>query len=1064
MPNVLHITLEYNCGVGGIKTVVNGLLPALQKKGINIFVATPYYDFFKDLFNQTHVEAKPVTTITHTYKKILHTSIVYQVNSSVDNNQTYVTHYLIKPIHNSPIEKIFDVGEPQNIYQAFDYSEPQNRIEYFNSAIATAINNHSLDSFDIIHTHAWHTALSACLIKEFKQNTWTYSIPPKIISTIHMLSNDQGKLISKKHIADTLSSVGLPLNQKFLDPNYNLNQMYLMLQYSDQVVMVSNGLVRDALSNKSYGLDTIFKKLKREDRLHGITNGNTIRNWDATLPENLENYAFKSSIVEGKLKIKEFLACKYPKLNNKFNNIWYLYVGRFGEEKGIDMLPHALETINKHNGNLIIMGTQVSKIPNQYVNDLKQKDNVIVIDTMQEQLKIGKYFRAACEFTIIPSHVEACGLVTMEAMESCSIPIVSNVQGLPDTVISLINNMDTGTGFIYEDDTAHNIDNLKNIIDIAYNYYVAWRCENKLNKLFFRLTKHAYSYDWNNAPSNNYLNLYQQTIKQGSATSPHIHTAQPTINVLHVALEYAEATLGGLGVVTTQMLDAQNKFRLNDNPEAIFNASIITPYYSIFNHLPVKHITNIKHIYNHKEVESSIFLVVGNHNKHYLVKPFLSNLFKINTVSDIYANSYNSTFIERLKYFNSAVASFVNCRQDCTNHPDPSLLQLHGWHTSLVAKLLTDYYANTSIKTIFTVHINNNDRGTFNGAALAGIGLSFSKQDYILKQIGVSYADQVITVSPELLTECSSIDPKDPKEIIILKKAFLRAKLTNKLIGILNGIDYKKYGYIDKLIGNTTNIVSSKNVIKEQLATILSKDLLWKINPKLPVILYVGRFSPEKGIDTFASIINSIQDRAVFFAIGKGVNEDVLHLIMNNSRQKDNIFITFSAKEQVEYGELMRACADFVFVPSHIEACGLTPMEGFANGSLCITSGAGGLKNSVVPLICNNNVYTGNGFIYEDNNYEVNNNASLPNTVNTALNIWNSLTDLQKNAIHTRIMKEGEQFDWLANNGSTHKYLDTFNNVLLFQDRKPLSKLSVIAKQEAAKQLHTPLTKRYRIT
>ena len=61
-------------------------------------------------------------------------------------------------------------------------------------------------------------------------------------------------------------------------------------------------------------------------------------------------------------------------------------------------------------------------------------------------------------------------------------------------------------------------------------------------------------------------------------------------------------------------------------------------------------------------------------------------------------------------------------------------------------------------------------------------------------------------------------------------------------------------------------------------------------------------------------------------------------------------------------------------------------------------------------------------------------------------------------------MKEGEQFDWLANNGSTHKYLDTFNNVLLFQDQKPLPKLSVIAKQEAAKQLHTPLTKRYRIT
>ena len=178
---------------------------------------------------------------------------------------------------------------------------------------------------------------------------------------------------------------------------------------------------------------------------------------------------------------------------------------------------------------------------------------------------------------------------------------------------------------------------------------------------------------------------------------------------------------------------------------------------------------------------------------------------------------------------------------------------------------------------------------------------------------------------------------------------------------------------------------------------------------------------------------------------------------MNDSRQKDNIFITFSAKEQAQYGDLMRACADFVFVPSHIEACGLTPMEGFANGSLCITSGVGGLKNSVIPFVCNHDTSIGNGFMYEDNNYEIDNNASLPNTVNTAINIWNNLTDLQKNAIHSRIMKEGEQFDWLATNGATHKYLDVFNKVLIFQDKKPAPKLSIIAKKDVAE--HTSLQK-----
>lgn len=1023
MYKILHVTLEYIYGVGGITTVVNGLVQALQLKNIDNFVVTPFYDFYTVKYSNNTI--KPITTVKHVYNTTIHTSIIFAATNN-DN----IVHYLVQPDTNSSVKKIFDVGEPLYIYQAFRHSEPQSRIEYFNSAIVGLINNPNLPHFDIIHNNAWHTSLSACLIKELK-----ITPIPKIISTVHMLSEEQGIIIKKTALINSLKSIGLPLEAKFLDPNNNLNQMYLGLQYSDQVVMVSQGLIKDAISNKSFGLEPIFNTLMQEQRLHAITNGNNITNWDATLTTNLGEYALTHPIINSKIKIKQYLATKYNELLNKHNNPWYLYVGRFSEEKGIDMLPYALEEINKQNGCLILMGIYASKTVCHLITDLKAQNNVVIIDNMPEQVIIGKHFRAACEFTLIPSHKEGCGLVPTEAMVSSSIPIASDVQGLPDTIISLINNTETGNGFIYEDHPTNNFKNLKNIINIAYSNYLAWTQQGIINNLLSRIQQQAYQYDWNQTASDNYIKLYKHTIEQPPARSPLIDYKQQIINILHMALEFKEATLGGLGSVTTQMLEAQNKFTVPNSTKNIFNASIITPYYPMFDGLSIIHVLDVKHLYNNQEIVSSIYL--NQENKHYLIKSCIPDLFNITTTTHIYANHTHSRFIDRIKYFSSAVAAFVNYNLTCNYHPNPQLLQMHGWHTILAAKLLTDYYKNTNIKTIFTVHINNTDRGTYNGTALAGIGLEFTNQKYILKQLGVNYCDYIITVSPNLLAECCEISHKDCLEIMFLKKAFIKAKLTCKITSIINGINYPKYQHLENiklpLENYEPNLTIRKQIIKSHLAKELSKHSKWEINPRLPVILYIGRFSPEKGIDAFEKLLPVIKDKAVFYALGKGIHDDILKMLEDNNIQ-NNIFITNDATEQENYGAFMRACADFIFVPSHIEACGMCPIEGFANGSLCITTGAGGLKNIVTSFSfdLNQNTFTGNSFIYQDYNID-----SLHEVINSALNLWENLTDQQKHQVHSQIIQEGKIFDWLNPQGSMHHYLNSYNHLILFKDKNP---------------------------
>lgn len=503
--------------------------------------------------------------------------------------------------------------------------------------------------------------------------------------------------------------------------------------------------------------------------------------------------------------------------------------------------------------------------------------------------------------------------------------------------------------------------------------------------------------------------------------------------ILHVALEGGPATFGGLGRVATQMLDTQNKFQIKNNFP--FDASIITPLYqTLFTSFTDKiEIAQIKHQYNNELITSKIYLTQQGNNKYYLISPpeEYQYLFNINTLPDIYLDTESSYFIERLKFFNSAVAAYVNTTDKNTQHPNPQILQLHDWQAALVPKILTEVYNNKTIKTVFTVHIDNSDSGSYPSYHLEGIGLKFNQEVTLLKGIGLTYADKVVAVSPKFLHECIT-SVTDNNDMEYLRKLFVWCSIKNKTIGITNGINYADYCPVGKLIQNRQNLCTEKLHLKRQLATKLrGSRSTWKINPELPLILYVGRFSPEKGVDTFEQIIRAIDGRAIFIAIGRSMTDDVYNAILNHSRQKPNVFISFSEKEQADFIDTMRAAADFIFVPSRREACGLVVPEGLANGAICITTGVGGIGDLVTKLEINNqnNNSTGNGILFEVMP-EGEENPDLTRAINQAIELWESLSPEEKNSIQCRIMQEAEKFDWQAPGGALEQYLDVYNEIL----------------------------------
>lgn len=514
-----------------------------------------------------------------------------------------------------------------------------------------------------------------------------------------------------------------------------------------------------------------------------------------------------------------------------------------------------------------------------------------------------------------------------------------------------------------------------------------------------------------------------------------------TCRVLHVALEGGPASFGGLGNVVTQMYEAQNLFTIEQQLQ--FDASIITPLYpKLFKNYNEKVlVAEVEHMFNYEIITSKVYLVQRGKNKHYMIEPpsQYKNLFEINELQEIYTDTYSSYFIDRLKFFNSAVAAYVGNGIIGENHPNPEILQLHDWQASLVPVLLKDVYHNTTIKTAFMVHIDNYDRGSYPWYWLQGIGIDLDpkEENCILKAIGLMKADQIIVVSPRLLKECIESETDD-HELEFLRKIYTLANAQGRAIGITNGINYYKYCPLGKLIHNLQDIHSEKQRIKHELATELrGSRSQWQFDPELPLILYVGRFAQEKVGDGFEQIIKDIDGRATFIAIGRSMTDNVYISILNHSRQSDNVFISFSEIEQSKFIEKMRAAADFVFVPSLREACGLVAPEGMANGAIGISTGVGGLRDVFSRLDFNDLDHISGNAIFYEVMPEGEPNPDLKRAIDTAINLWTTLNLEQRNSMQTRVMHEAQRFDWKAEGGSLHIYLNTFQEMLTLSTPKP---------------------------
>jgi starch synthase len=280
---------------------------------------------------------------------------------------------------------------------------------------------------------------------------------------------------------------------------------------------------------------------------------------------------------------------------------------------------------------------------------------------------------------------------------------------------------------------------------------------------------------------------------------------------------------------------------------------------------------------------------------------------------------------------------------------DADIIHCHDHHTGLIPFMMTqcmDYDRLKGIPTLLTIH-NAQYQGWMDYSNLSSIpafnassaGLLDWNKTINSLAAGIKCAWRITTVSKTYMAEM--MEHANGLENLLSAER-------QKCSGILNGIDTEVWNTLTDpdLVKNyqSTSVQSGKKANKDWLCKKFGLD------HKLPLMVFIGRLVYEKGADLFADIfersLDSIPISILLLGSGDKEVESDLQNLKANHKGRFNAHIGYDEP----LAHKMYAGADYLFMPSRVEPCGLNQLYAMRYGTIPIVSGVGGLKDTVTDI------------------------------------------------------------------------------------------------------------------
>jgi starch synthase len=326
-----------------------------------------------------------------------------------------------------------------------DYEDNADRYIFFCKAVVETLRLGDFGT-DIVHCHDWQAALLPVLLREAERRHGV-TLALKTAFTIHNIAY-QGVFPSK-----TFARTNLPDELNQMDGIEYYSQINLLkggILFADRVTTVSPRYAKEIQSPEfGCGLDGVVQT--RSDDIVGILNGVDTAVWNpATDP--LIPVRYSAANLGGKKACRAELL-KRAGFEAGFKGPVYGVVARLAAQKGIDFILANRDFFLNEEVRLVVLGAGEKRLEDEVQALAREAPGKIFVSARLDEA-MSHLIEAGGDFFLMPSVFEPCGLNQMYSQVYGTVPIVSRVGGLVDTVIDADSDPQNGTGLICEPDAA----------------------------------------------------------------------------------------------------------------------------------------------------------------------------------------------------------------------------------------------------------------------------------------------------------------------------------------------------------------------------------------------------------------------------------------------------------------------------------------------------------------------------------------------------------------------------------------------------------------------------------
>lgn len=369
------------------------------------------------------------------------------------------------------------IRKPNPYNDAHGQAWPDNADRFFRFSAAVAALA-AADDIDVLHVNDWHPAAALGLLPR----------PIPTVFTIHTLGYQgwtSGGWLDR-----------IPVRADLYESYGGTNPLAGAVQLADRVVAVSPTYAAEIVTpDGGFGLHAQLTSLG--DRLIGIRNGIDLHRWDPSIDPHIAA-TYHAGDLGGKEACRSALLAEAGWPADTKDPV-VVMITRLVDQKGVDLALDAMRFAEHIPFRLALLGSGDRGLAD-WGHHLAgtHPDRMWFHDGFDRGLSHRLF--AGGDLLLMPSRFEPCGLAQMQAMEYGTIPVVTPVGGLNDTVIDADRDSRFGNGFV-----CASVD-VPAVVDGLHRAARAWRHGRRRSALRRRGMTSDWSWD---APAAEHIAIYE---------------------------------------------------------------------------------------------------------------------------------------------------------------------------------------------------------------------------------------------------------------------------------------------------------------------------------------------------------------------------------------------------------------------------------------------------------------------------------------------------------------------------------------------------------------------------